>query len=213
MNNPSSNSSGGFTQEQQEYLLNLMSRLNLHMAFQSGSGQEPEPENVFGVPIEDLCKEELAKYKKHPLDIWPQLEKWTEADEIATGIDQFMLRHLGFFNVEPNSQGYMVRLRIPACRLRGDQMVALAEISENLAGGYAHVTTRGNFQMREIRPKNVLNYWEALRSCGLSCQGSGSDSARNITASPTAGFDKLELIDLSHLAIRLSNRILVSRDL
>ncbi|MEP3946576.1 hypothetical protein [Ascidiaceihabitans sp.] len=38
----------------------------------------------------------------------------TARNEIATGLDQFLLRHLGFFNVEPASRGYMIRLRLPA---------------------------------------------------------------------------------------------------
>ncbi|WP_170844506.1 hypothetical protein [Aliiruegeria lutimaris] len=37
---------------------------------------------------------------------------------MATGLDQLLLRHLGFFNVEPNSPGYMMRLRTPANILR-----------------------------------------------------------------------------------------------
>ncbi|MEM9784479.1 MAG: NirA family protein, partial [Pseudomonadota bacterium] len=173
----------------------------------------PAQETVYGTPLEDLCKEEIAKYTLHPLDMWDRLERWTAANEMATGLDQFLLRHLGFFNVEPTSPGYMVRLRLPACRMRGDQMLALADIAETFAGGYAHVTTRGNIQMREIQPKNVLNVIAALNDAGLSCQGSGADSARNMTASPTAGFDRAELIDLAPYTRRLSDLVLNTRAL
>ncbi|MEM9140834.1 MAG: NirA family protein, partial [Pseudomonadota bacterium] len=94
-----------------------------------------------------------------------------------------------------------------------DQMLALAGIADDFAGGYCHVTTRGNIQMREIEPKNVLNVIDALNQAGLSCQGSGADSARNMTASPTAGFDPSELIDLAPYTRRLSNLVLNSREL
>lgn len=204
--------SKGFTPEQTQYLSELLAKLNLHRAFEGG-GKKEEPEALYGTPIEDLCKEELAKYERHPLDIWDQIVQFNNRNQIAEGIDQFMFRHFGIFNVEPNSQGYMCRLRIPSCKMRGDQLSMLGDIAENVAGGYAHVTTRGNFQLREIAPNRVLDLFAGLYDAGLSCKGSGADSARNITASPTAGFDESELIDLHQYGIHLSHRILNTRDL
>ena len=183
----------GFSDEQIACLMNALDKLELGAPSGGATGAE---ESVHGILLEDLCKEELAKYRLHPLDIWDRLERWTANNEMATGLDQFLLRHLGFFNVEPTSPGYMVRLRIPACQIRGDQLIALAAISENYAGGYAHVTTRGNLQIREIEPRHVLDVIDALNAAGLSCQGSGADSARNMTASPAAGFDADEIMDL-----------------
>lgn len=204
----------GFTEEQIACLTAALAKLELHKLASGGGGAAaPAAETVYGTPIEDLCKEEVAKYQLHPLDLWARLERWTARNEMATGLDQFLLRHLGFFNVEPTSPGYMVRLRLPACRMRGDQMIALAAIAERYAGGYAHVTTRGNIQMREIAPKNVLNVIEALTEAGLSCQGSGADSARNMTTSPTAGFDRAEIVDLSAYTRRLSDLVLNTRAL
>lgn len=202
----------GFTPEQTQYLSEILAKLNLHRAFEGG-GKKEEPEALYGTPIEDLCKEELAKYERHPLDIWDQIVQFNNRNQIAEGIDQFMFRHFGIFNVEPNSQGYMCRLRIPSCKMRGDQLSMLGDIAENVAGGYAHVTTRGNFQLREIAPNRVLDLFAGLYDAGLSCKGSGADSARNITASPTAGFDESELIDLHQYGIHLSHRILNTRDL
>ncbi|MEM7542538.1 MAG: NirA family protein [Pseudomonadota bacterium] len=208
MNEPSHQR--GFSDEQIACLMAALSKLELGTA---GAAEEEPTEMVYGTPLEDLCKEEIAKYKLHPMDLWERLENWTARNEIAAGLDQFLLRHLGFFNVEPTSPGYMVRLRLPACQMRGDQMLALADIAERFGGGYAHVTTRGNIQIREIEPKDVLNVMDALTCAGLSCQGSGADSARNMTASPTAGFDQSELINLAPFAQRLSNLVLNTREL
>ncbi|WP_299592336.1 NirA family protein [uncultured Tateyamaria sp.] len=199
----------GFSDEQIACLMSALTKLELTAA----PGGEAPTEHVYGTPLEDLCKEEIAKYKLHPLDMWDRLERWTARNEIATGLDQFLLRHLGFFNVEPASPGYMIRLRLPACQMRGDQMQAIADIADTYGPSHAHVTTRGNLQIREIAPRNVLKVMDALASAGLSCQGSGADSARNLTASPTAGFDPVELIDLSPQTRRLSNLILNKREL
>ena len=208
----SDKSSSNFTEEQQQYLYEVLAKLNIHRALQ-GSGEGAKVEEVYGTPLEDLCKEEVAKYKTHPLDIWDQIVKHNDRNEIAQGLDQFLFRHHGIFNVEPNSTGYMCRLRIPSCKLRGDQLARLGDLADDVAGGYAHVTTRGNFQLREIAPNRILDLFAGLYDAGLSCKGSGADSARNITASPTAGFDKSELIDLHEYGIKLSHRILNTRDL
>ena len=40
--------------------------------------------------------------------------------------------------------------------LRADQMRCLAEIAETWGGGYADITTRGNFQIREIQPRDTI---------------------------------------------------------
>ncbi|MEM8822253.1 MAG: NirA family protein [Pseudomonadota bacterium] len=209
-------SNAGFTREQQKYLASIVMGLNLHKTFAPQEAGAPEfsgPETVYGFELEDLCKEELAKLKEHPLDIWSRLEHWTKKDVMAEGLDQFLLRHLGFFNVEPASQGYMMRLRAPACVLRADQMDVLARCAEVFGGGYSHVTTRGSIQIREIRPHAVIDFIEALESVGLTAQGTGADSARNLTVTPTAGFDADELVDMTPQAKRLSTRILRSRDL
>ncbi|MEM6940120.1 MAG: NirA family protein [Pseudomonadota bacterium] len=210
--------SQGFTREQQEYLARILMQANLHRAFGSkGAAQEasaaPVEELHYGVPIEDLCKEEVAKYKQHPVDIWRQLEDWTSADQMAEGLDQFLLRHLGFFNVEPNSQGYMMRLRAPGCQLSSEQFRVLAHCAEAFAGGYAHVTTRGSLQLREIRPRSVIPMIEEMETANLTAQGTGADSARNLTVTPSAGFDVDELVDMTPQARRLSTRILRTREL
>ncbi|MEL7026430.1 MAG: NirA family protein [Pseudomonadota bacterium] len=206
----------GFTREQQEYLAGVIMRLNLHNAFApagAAAKAEPEPETVYGFALEDLCKEEARKHQQHPLDIWTQLEEWTATDEMAEGLDQFMLRHLGFFNVTPNSPGYMMRLRAPACQLNSAQMRILAECAEEFAGGYSHVTTRGSLQLREIQPRSVIDMIQKMETVSLTAQGTGADSARNLTVTPSAGFDVDELVDMTQQAKRLSMRILRTREL
>jgi ferredoxin-nitrite reductase len=203
----------GFSPEQQRYLADMLVKLNVHLAVGGGKSAEEVEKTFWGVPLDDLCKEERAKYDTHVLDIWDQIVSHNNADKIAEGITQFMFRHHGVFNVEPNSSGYMCRLRLPSCKLRGDQLFALGNLSEEVAGGYAHITTRGNLQFREIKPNRILDLFANLYDIGLSCKGTGADSARNITASPTAGFDPLEVTDLHQYGIDLSHRIVNTRDL
>lgn len=203
----------GFTAEQQNYLIDVLTKLNLHQAFQSAGQAEPEEETVYGVPLEDLAKEEVAKHNMHPLDMWHMVEKWEAEGHQASGLDNFLLRHLGFFDVRPAQEGYMMRMRCPGNIIRGDQMRLMGEIAETHAGGYAHVTTRGSLQLREIPPGHIIPIVEKMQNVGLTSQGTGADSARNLTISPLAGFDPLELIDMRQHASRLSMRILRTREL
>ncbi|CUI76729.1 NirA family protein [Cognatishimia activa] len=204
----------GFSTEQQKYLIDALSKINLNRLVPSqGGGAAAEEETVYGVPLEDLCKEEVAKYETHPLDMWRQIEKWEAEGHLAEGLDQFLLRHHGFFNVTPASPGYMMRLRLPGCVMRSDQMSMLANVAEENAGGYSHVTTRGSLQLREILPGNIIPIVEKLQTVGLTAQGTGADSARNLTCSPTAGFDPQELLDTRPLTSRLSIRILKTKEL
>lgn len=204
----------GFTKEQKRYLADMLVQLNLHEALGAGGKTiVAEEETVWGTPIEDLCKEEQKKHEVHVLDIWDEIVQHNDSNQIAEGINNFMFRHYGLFNVAPNMEGYMCRMRLPACKLRGDQLSSLGEIADEIAGGYTHVTTRGNLQFREIPPNKILELFARFYDIGLSSRGSGADSARNLTASPIAGFDPLELMDLHPYAIRLSHRILNTRDL
>ncbi len=218
-NNASPISHDGFTPTQQQYLADMLAQLDLQALFvtpPTAGAQDasaPQPVTIHGTPYEDLCREEVAKHETHPWDLWPKLRQHAQQSKMPDGTDLFMFKHHGMFNVAPAQPGYMCRLRIPACQMRGDQLIGLAELAESRAGGYAHLTTRGNLQIREIKPEHMVDVLHGLCDIGLTSRGSGADSVRNITASPSAGFDPDELIDLSSYAIELHHHILNTRDL
>jgi ferredoxin-nitrite reductase len=89
----------------------------------------------------------------------------------------------------------MCRLRMPNGILKHWQLAGLADLAERYGGGYSHVTTRANLQIREVEPKNAVAMVEAIQDLGLCSRGSGADNIRNVTGSPTAGIDRQELID------------------
>jgi ferredoxin-nitrite reductase len=117
------------------------------------------------------------------------------------------------FYVAPAQNSFMLRCRIPAGELTGAQLKGLADIAEDFGNGRAAITTRSNIQIREIPPRNLVNVLTRLQSLGLTSRGSGVDNVRNITASPTAGFDPQELIDTRPFAHGLHHYILNHRDL
>jgi ferredoxin-nitrite reductase len=84
---------------------------------------------------------------------------------------------------------------LPNGILKHWQLAGLADLAERYGGGYSHVTTRANLQIREIEAKNAVALLEEIQDLGLCSRGSGADNIRNVTGTPTAGIDPQELID------------------
>jgi ferredoxin-nitrite reductase len=189
--------------------------LMTHDPGSGGSNQaaEPEEETWFGTPIADLCKEERLKYEENPLDIWDKILEHARENRPPAGGDVFRFKFHGLFYVAPAQDSFMLRLRIPGCILRSHQMRGLAEMAADWGSGRADITTRGNIQIREFQPKDIVRVLMKLQSLGLTSRGSGADNIRNITASPLTGIDPDELYDVGPLADALHFYILNSRDL
>lgn len=179
----------------------------------SQAATENKLESVYGVPIEDLCKEEKIKYEEHGLDVFDKIWQHAEVDKFPEGGDVFRWKFHGLFYVKPAQDSIMLRCRIAGCALLAHQMKGLAEIAEDWGGSYAHVTTRGNFQIREIMPKNAMKILLKLADLGLTSKGSGADNLRNVTASPTSGFDPNEVYDVLPLARNMHTYILNTREM
>lgn len=172
-----------------------------------------EEETYFGTPVDELCKEEQIKRELNGLDCYDRIEKAAANATMVEGGDVFRFKYYGLFNVSPAQKGYMLRCRIPGGILTSNQLEGLAEIAEDWAGGYSDITTRANLQFREIFPANTVKTLNKLVDLGLTSRGAGADNLRNITCSPTAGFDPEEIFDTRSLAKAMHHCILNSRDL
>ena len=142
-----------------------------------------------------LADQEKFKRERHPFDAYERLKQQAKSNEPPKPPDNFRWRFYGLFYVAPAQTSYMCRLRIPNGILKYWHLSGLADLAERYAGGYSHVTTRANLQMREIEPKNAVAMVEAIQDLGLCSRGSGADNIRNVTGTPTAGIDPQELLD------------------
>jgi ferredoxin-nitrite reductase len=172
-----------------------------------------EDATYFGIPLDDLCKEERIKFEENPLDIWDKLVTHANENRFPEGDDIFRFKFHGLFYVAPAQNSFMIRVRTPGALLTSHQMRGLAELAERTGAGDAHITTRANIQIREFQPKNIVDVLMKLQSLGMTSRGSGADNIRNITATPISGLDPNELCDVLPLAQALNFYILNSRDL
>ena len=170
-------------------------------------------ETYFGTPISDLCKEERWKREENPLDIWDKLLAHAGENRAPVAEDIFRFKFHGLFYVAPTQDSFMLRLRVPGCILTTHQMRGLAEMASDWGSGRADITTRGNLQIREFQPKDIVRVLTKVDALGMTSRGAGSDNIRNITASPLTGIDREELYDVAPLAEAMHYYILNSRDL
>lgn len=205
-----------FSDEQRRYLDELFAGALRQWQLPSPSQGEPgdgETALVHGVPVEELSREERIKHERNPLDIWDTVlanaahERFPEADDV------FRYKFHGLFHTAPAQDGYMCRLRIPANQISSRQLRGLAALAAEYAGGYADLTTRGNLQLREVGAGHAPDLLLGLYDLGLTSRGAGADNIRNVTATPTSGFDPQELFDVRPQARALHHYILHSRDL
>jgi ferredoxin-nitrite reductase len=222
-------SSGSFSTAQKEYLQGFMAGVAASGVFvgQNEQGQLtanpagdsrnlaaiPPEDTVFGTPLGDLCKEERWKYDEDPLDAWDRLLRHSEENKVPDAENTYRFKTFGLFYVAPAQDSFMLRLRVPACEISAAQFHGVADLAHDLGGGYAHVTTRGNLQVREFKPRDIIKVLTRVQELGLSSRGSGADNIRNVTASPNSGFDPDELIDVRPFAKGLHHYILNHRDL
>ncbi|HEX4596298.1 MAG TPA: NirA family protein [Burkholderiaceae bacterium] len=222
MNAPSS-AEAAFSEVQKEYLQGFAAGLAAGGTLQKGGlglpGAAPAVEaapadaNWFGWPIDEISREEQLKRELNPLDMWDQLLAHARENKPPQGGDVFRFKFHGLFYVAPAQDSLMVRVRIPGNAMSSAQMQALAGIAADLGGGYGDVTTRGNIQIREIAPRNLVEVLTRLADAALTSRGAGADNVRNITSSPLSGIDRGELIDTRPLARALQQYLLNSRDL
>jgi ferredoxin-nitrite reductase len=160
-----------------------------------------------------LSNEEKAKRDDPPLDAYARLKGEAETGLFPKGVDNFRWRYHGLFYVAPAQDAFMCRLRIPNGILTHWQFAAVADLADRYGGGFSHVTTRANLQIRDIKAEHGPALVEALTGIGLTPRGSGADNIRNVTGSATAGIDPQELIDTRPFALQWHHHILNCRTL
>jgi ferredoxin-nitrite reductase len=145
---------------------------------------------------DDLIFEERVKRELHPLDAYPQLLENAAHNKPPDKEDLFRFKWNGLFYLTPNKEAFMARLRIPGGVVKTFQLTEIARIAKELTTGYIQITTRANFQLRLIQPKDAPEVLRRIQNVGLHTRGAGADNIRNLTANPTAGIDPHEIIDV-----------------
>lgn len=220
--------SGDFTPEQKRYLEGFMSGLQSARTARglgplggTGGGAAPSGPDKEHAEAQartvaaggKLADQEKWKQAEHPFDAYARFKAQASSGTYPKPEDNFRWRYHGLFYVAPAQNSYMCRLRIPNGILKAWQFEGVADLAERYGGGYSHITTRANLQVREITAENAPLLLEGLADLGLTAKGSGADNIRNVTGSAAAGIDPLELLDTRPHARAWHHHILNDRSL
>ena len=114
----------------------------------------------------------------------------------------------GTYGQRQADDAQMIRVKIPQGVLTGDQLHALAEVSELYSRGFGHITTRQNVQLHFVKLHDVEPAMRRLAEAGLTTREACGNSVRNITACQFAGVAADEPFDVTPYAEALTRFLL-----
>lgn len=103
----------------------------------------------------------------------------------------------GLFYGTPAADGFLVRLRTPGGILNAQQIQAIAVLLSQSDREVIQVTNRANLQLRAVQSAPTAELLKSLQAVGLAARQPQMDRLRNVMASPTAGIDRGEILDVS----------------
>ncbi len=102
----------------------------------------------------------------------------------------------------------MVRIKVPFGKISGEQLVRIANLSDEYSTGNLHLTTRQDVQLHYVSLDDTPELWAKLEEDNLTMREACGNTVRNITASHLAGVDPKEPFDVRPIADALFNYFL-----
>src|SRR5690606_33938206 len=94
----------------------------------------------------------------------------------------------------------MVRINLPFGKVTFQQILKIADISDEYASKNLHLTTRQDIQIHFVSLDKTPELWAKLAEDDMTLREACGNTVRNVTASPTAGIDPEESFDVSPYA-------------
>ena len=127
--------------------------------------------------------------------------------------DGLKVQRVPFGCYEQRQNGtYMLRVRCPGGALTPRQLKMIAKVSKTYGRDSIHVTTRQEFQIHDLKLKDVIPAMRQLLSVGLATRGGGGNTVRNIIVSSDAGISSDEVFDPSPFVFALTSRLISEPD-
>ena len=111
---------------------------------------------------------------------------------------EFRLRHGVYGQRQAGVQ--MQRIKIPLGILNTEQMIRLADLSEEYADGVSHITTRQDIQYHFVDIDDTPNMMRRLAEVGITTREACGNVVRNVTCCPSAGVCADEVFDVTPYA-------------
>ncbi|MFC4425753.1 nitrite/sulfite reductase [Deinococcus navajonensis] len=143
---------------------------------------------------------EALKKALPPFQIFDLIPQYAEQGFIdPEKID--LLKWAGVYPQRPQEDGFlMMRVRVPTAEFSSTTLRGVADIAEQYGRGFLDVTDRQAFQFHWLTIDKIPEIFERLEPLGLHPKGACGDTVRAVIASPLAGLDAREILDIRPLA-------------
>ncbi|AWN22591.1 ferredoxin--nitrite reductase [Deinococcus irradiatisoli] len=155
---------------------------------------------------------EALKKELPPFEIFDLIPQYAAAGQIdPEKID--LLKWAGVYPQRPQEDGFlMMRVKVPTAELSAQTMRVVAGIAEDYGRGLLDVTDRQAFQFHWLRIENIPAILTRLETVGLHTRGACGDTVRAVIASPLAGLDARERIDVRPIAAAMEGTLSGNKD-
>ncbi|MCF1192408.1 HEPN domain-containing protein [Mangrovimonas sp. AS39] len=94
----------------------------------------------------------------------------------------------------------MIRIKLPYGKVTGDQLLRIADVSDEFSTGRLHITTRQDIQIHYVSLERTPELWTQLEQDDVTLREACGNTVRNVTASASSGIDPEEPFDVSPYA-------------
>ncbi|MCW3058559.1 MAG: hypothetical protein JWQ02_380 [Capsulimonas sp.] len=153
-------------------------------------------EEVCIMSEEKIIEAERLKREKDGLDVRADIYRYaTDGFDTIDSGDFMRFKWWGVYQQRPNEGHFMMRIKVPGGRLNNEQFRAIIGLTTEYGRGFSDITTRQTIQLHWLEIQQFPDIFARLEATGLTSAGACGDIARNVTASPAAGFDPDEIVD------------------
>jgi sulfite reductase (ferredoxin) len=136
-----------------------------------------------------------ASYADHAeIDAFERVIAAWRAGEIDDDTWRSKRLHMGTYGIR-HSSDHMIRIKVPGGIIEPDHLEAVADVADQFSRGFAHLTTRQNFQLHFVKTDDVPALLRRVADAGLTTREGCGNSVRTITQSHLAGIDPDEVVD------------------
>lgn len=94
----------------------------------------------------------------------------------------------------------MVRIKLPFGKITFQQLLRIADVSDEYGSGNLHLTTRQDIQIHYVSLDRTPQLWAELERDDITLREACGNTVRNVTSSPDSGINPDELFDVSPYA-------------
>ncbi|BDP42304.1 ferredoxin--nitrite reductase [Deinococcus aetherius] len=150
---------------------------------------------------------EALKKEVPPFQIFDLIPQYAEAGAIDPEMTD-LLKWAGIYPQRPQEDGFlMMRVKVPTAEFSSETLRVVASISEDFGRGFLDVTDRQAFQFHWLTIDKVPQIFDRLEPIGLHTKGACGDTVRAVIASPLAGLDAREVIDVRPIAAAMEGTL------